>query len=129
MHRRFTAVAGHMSPNHRLKVHLTRSTSIQLLRGLHVSAASRDRSFTNLLAGDTPPAVQVSSISEKGIHLADGLAIPGPCMFLEGKVFLWDVPGLDMSSRIPEERWKGWNRDRFLILETVTPRPGEFVLF
>jgi NADH dehydrogenase [ubiquinone] 1 alpha subcomplex assembly factor 3 len=69
--------------------------------------------------------VQVLSISDGGIQLADGLIISGPCIFLEGKVFLWDVPGLDLSSRTVEERWKGWNEKIFDIFEVVTPRPGK----
>jgi len=78
-----------------------------------------------LLAGDTPPAVQVQSISDNGIQLADGLIMTGPCIFLEGKVFLWDVPSLDLSSRTTEERWKDWNEKRFELFEVVTPRPGK----
>ncbi|KAF9527966.1 NADH dehydrogenase 1 alpha subcomplex assembly factor 3 [Crepidotus variabilis] len=104
------------------------SQSIQFLRALHATAATRDRSFTNLLADDTPPAVQVSSISEQGIHLIDGLMIPGPCMFLEGKVFLWDVPSLDMSSRVSDERWLGWSDEKFELLDAVTPRPEMLIL-
>ena len=92
----------------------------------HSSSVWRDRSFTNFLADDTPPAVQVESISDNGIQLADGLIIPGPCIFLEGKVFLWDAPNLDISSRTAEERWKDWNEKRFYLFEVVTPRPGKW---
>jgi len=105
--------------------------SNRLARGrqLHSSCVWRDRSFANFLADDTPPAVQVVSISDNGIQLADGLIIPGPCIFLEGKVFLWDVPNLDLSSRTAEERWKDWNEKRFHLFEVVTPRPGKWTCF
>ena len=97
-------------------------------RTLHTTFVLRDRSFTNLLADDIPPAVQVASISESGIQLADGLVIPGACMFLEGKVFLWDVPRIDLQSRVTAERWRGWNEERFEILDAVTPKPGQFLV-
>ena len=93
-------------------------------QNFHTSRVVRDSSFTNLLADDNPPAVQVSSISEAGIQLADGLVLPGACVFLEGKVFLWDVPESTVASKIREERWKGWRTDRFQLFEVVTPRPG-----
>lgn len=103
----------------------TPSSRLGQLRHLHSSFVCRDRSFTNFLANDSPPAVQVESISDNGIQLADGLIIPGPCIFLEGKVFLWDVPGLDLSSRTAEEKWKNWDEKRFDLFEVVTPRPGK----
>lgn len=90
-----------------------------------MTCVARDRSFTNLLADDNPPPVQVSSISDAGIQLADGLVLPGACIFLEGKVFLWDVPQTDLKSKVLAERWKGWGGDLFQILEVVTPRPGQ----
>ncbi|KAH9482196.1 NADH dehydrogenase [ubiquinone] 1 alpha subcomplex assembly factor 3 [Psilocybe cubensis] len=98
-------------------------------RGLHSTRAVRDSSFTNLLADDgNPPPVQVSSISDAGIQLADGLILPGACMFLEGKVFLWDVPNTDLKSKITAERWNGWNGELFQILEVVTPKPEMLLL-
>lgn len=99
------------------------------VRQLHSSNTCRDRSFTNLLADDSPPAVQVESISDNGIHLTDGLVINGPCIFLEGRVFLWDVPSPDPSSRTIEERWELWNDKRFELFEVVTPRPGKRFIF
>ncbi|KAF9554530.1 hypothetical protein CPC08DRAFT_712809 [Agrocybe pediades] len=97
-------------------------------RSLHTTRVARDRSFTNLLADDDPPPVQVSSISDAGIQLADGLMIPGPSIFLEGKVFLWDVPHPDLKSRKAEERWQGWTPERFEIFEAVAPRPEMLIL-
>jgi hypothetical protein len=85
-------------------------------RAIHVSAVRNDRSFTNMLADDNPPAVQVNSITDEGIQLADGLLLPSACIFLEGKVFLWDVP---------KELWEGWGKEHFEIFETVVPKPGK----
>jgi len=101
------------------------SLTLSAKRNIQTTAIRRDSSFTNLLADDTPPAVQVSSISNDGIHLADGLLIPGACIFLEGKVFLWDVPDTgSLSSRIASERWKDWAEERFELFDAVLPRPG-----
>ncbi|KDR84270.1 hypothetical protein GALMADRAFT_236977 [Galerina marginata CBS 339.88] len=97
-------------------------------RNLHATCVTRDRSFTNLLADDNPPAVQVSSISDVGIQLADGLVIPGACVFLEGKVFLWDVPGINAKAKVKEERWPDWVEDNFQLLDMVTPRPEILLL-
>ncbi|KAF8076805.1 NADH dehydrogenase 1 alpha subcomplex assembly factor 3 [Lyophyllum atratum] len=88
-------------------------------RRIHVSAIRRDSSFTNILADDNPPAVQVKSITNQGIQLMDGLLIPSSCIFLEGKVFLWDVPST---------LWVGWEKEHFEIFETVVPKP-EILLF
>src|ERR1700691_6174574 len=83
-------------------------------RTFHTVPTQRS-SFTNMLASDNPPPVQVSSITPSGILLADGLIIPSACIFLEGKVFLWDVP---------EKLWEGWTKDHFEIFEAVVPKSG-----
>lgn len=70
-----------------------------------------------MLAGDVPPPVQVSSITSAGIQLADGLILPSACIFLDGKVFLWNVPS---------NLWDGWGREHLSIFETVVPKPGAF---
>ncbi|KAF9057546.1 NADH dehydrogenase 1 alpha subcomplex assembly factor 3 [Panaeolus papilionaceus] len=108
---------------------VNRST-VHRLRGFHQTSQRNDRSFTNLLADDSPPAVQVSSISEEGIRLADGLLIPGACLFLEGKVYLWDVPELKTitSGVSRDEQWKGWNQEKFQLLDVVAPRPEILIL-
>ena len=80
-------------------------------RRIHASSSLRNSSFTNILADENPPPVQVKSITNQGINLADGLMIPSACIFLEGKVFLWDV-----STTL--------TKDHFEIFETVIPRPG-----
>ena len=85
-------------------------------RGIHASPARHDSSFTNILADENPPAVQVKSITTEGIQLVDGLLIPSACIFLEGQVFLWDVPN---------KLWDGWGQEHLEIFETVLPKPGE----
>ena len=87
-------------------------------RPFHSVQVLRRSTFTNLLASDNPPPVQVSSITPSGILLADGLIIPSACIFLEGKVFLWDVP---------ENIWEGWTKDHFEIFEAVVPKPGRYI--
>ena len=89
-------------------------------RTFHQARVARDTgtptAFTNLLASDSPPPVQVSSITPSGILLADGLILPSACIFLEGKVFLWDVP---------KKLWDSWTEEHFEIFEVVVPKPGE----
>jgi NADH dehydrogenase [ubiquinone] 1 alpha subcomplex assembly factor 3 len=50
-----------------------------------------------------------------GMQLQDGLLLPGACIFLEGKVFLWDIPH-DVTK---------WTKERFEVFETVVPKPGK----
>ena len=99
-------------------------TSLSVGRNLHTTIIRRDRSFTNLLADDNPPLVQVSSLSENGIRLADGLLIPGACIFLEGKVYLWDTPEPYTNLRTTQEIWRAWAEEHFQIFDVVIPRPG-----
>ena len=62
------------------------------------------------------PAVQVKTITQNGIQLADGLILQAACIFLNGKVFLWNVP---------EKTWDGWKPEHFEVFDTVVPKPGE----
>ncbi|RDB20158.1 NADH dehydrogenase [ubiquinone] 1 alpha subcomplex assembly factor 3 [Hypsizygus marmoreus] len=89
------------------------------LRRMHATPTRRDRSFTNILADDNPPPVQVKSITNTGIQLLDGLVIPSACIFLQGKVFLWDVPST---------LWAGWTKEHFEIFETIIPKPEILLL-
>jgi NADH dehydrogenase [ubiquinone] 1 alpha subcomplex assembly factor 3 len=88
-------------------------------RALHASPArwrdDRWQQLTNILADENPPAVQVKAMSDAGIELADGVLIPGACIFLDGKVFLWDVP---------PTLWQGWSVDRLEMFDVVVPKPG-----
>ncbi|KJA29588.1 hypothetical protein HYPSUDRAFT_222987 [Hypholoma sublateritium FD-334 SS-4] len=108
--------------------HRVPQTIPKFCRALHTTPTLRDRSFTNLLADDNPPAVQVSSISSAGIQLVDGLLLPGSCIFLEGKVFLWDVPATNAGSKVKEERWRKWDKALFEVFEVVNPRPEILLL-
>lgn len=74
-----------------------------------------------MLASDIAPPVQVSNVSEKGIQLVDGLLLPSACVFLEGQVFLWDVPSVPSG-------WAEWSKKHFELFETVVPRP-ELLVF
>jgi len=91
------------------------SYSINLLRGIRTSLVRRDRSFTNLLADEIPPPVQISSVTENGIMLEDGLLLYSSCILHDGSVFLWDVP---------QKLWEGWKTERFEFFESIIPRPG-----
>ena len=91
-------------------------------RAFSSTALRRDNSrtpthFTNILADGIPPPVQVTSITPSGILLGTGLILPSACIFLEGKVYLWDVP---------QNLWNGWGKEHFEVFETVVPKPGEF---
>jgi NADH dehydrogenase [ubiquinone] 1 alpha subcomplex assembly factor 3 len=89
--------------------------------------------LSNILASDIPPPVVVQSVStEEGIKLADGLVLKGPAIFLEGKVFLWDVPSLSSAggskATTGTQSWSGWNEKYFEIFEVVVPRPEILLL-
>ena len=70
----------------------------------------------NILGGGPAPPVQVRGITKSGIELADGLILPSSCIFLDGNVFLWDVPN---------SLWNEWGKENFEIFEVVVPKPGE----
>jgi len=87
------------------------------LRALHTSAILRNQKWsqlTNILAGEIPPPVQVKSISAAGLLLQDGRLLPSACIFLEGEVLLWDVPGT---------LWDGWDESKFEVFDVVVPKP------
>ncbi|KAF8889895.1 DUF498-domain-containing protein [Infundibulicybe gibba] len=107
--------------HHLLQAALRRGLAHRSTRSIHTTNALRDRSFTNILADDTPPPVQVNSITSAGIQLADGLLLPSPCVFLEGKVFLWDIPSAHQDT---------WDvrKEHFELFEVVIPRPEILLL-
>ncbi|KAI6024478.1 DUF498-domain-containing protein [Pisolithus marmoratus] len=86
----------------------------------------RPTTLTNILASDIPPPVQVLSVSKTGIKLADGLVLSGPVIFLDGKVFLWDVPNGGFRSGV--EMWAGWTNEHWSLFEVVVPKP-EILVF
>jgi hypothetical protein len=86
-------------------------------RQFHTRTALRyPAGLENILGGGPAPPVQVKSIGEEGIQLADGLVIPSACIFLDGQVFLWNVPS---------KPWKDWTKEHFRIFDVVVPKPGE----
>ncbi|KZP21549.1 DUF498-domain-containing protein [Athelia psychrophila] len=104
---------------HRPLVHpIRRAFSTTILR---CDASRTPTHFTNILADGIPPPVQVTSITPTGILLADGLILPGACIFLEGKVFLWDVPEAGGN-------WNGWTKEHFEVFEAVVPKPEILLL-
>ncbi|KAJ7248485.1 DUF498-domain-containing protein [Mycena rebaudengoi] len=97
---------------------LSRNTCIR--RSLHTTSRLRNgpTALTNMLASDTPPAVQVASVSEEGILLEDGLLLPAACIFLDGKVFLWDVP----------ESVTNWSREHLAMFDMTVLKPEILIL-
>ncbi|KAJ7228163.1 DUF498-domain-containing protein [Mycena pura] len=99
----------------------TRSLSLTApTRFLHTSFRPQNShtSLTNILASDTPLAVQIASVTEEGILLEDGLLLPAACILLDGKVFLWDVP----------DKTTQWGREHLAMFEVVVPRPEILIL-
>jgi len=105
---------------------LSMETPTSSSRAFHATPHTSNSSFTNLLADvDNPPPVQVSSISDQeGIRLVDGLILPAACIFLEGQVYLWDVPLLKTGNKPNEVQWQGWTKDHFELFDIVVPKPG-----
>ncbi|CAE6427772.1 unnamed protein product [Rhizoctonia solani] len=97
------------------------SASFQGTRFLHTTTLRRNSALTNILGDGPAPAVQVKSAGETGIELADGLILPGACIFLAGRVFLWDVP-------TPNDRWSNWKLEHFEIFDVIVPKPELLLL-
>jgi hypothetical protein len=57
---------------------------------------------------------QVGSLTPTGIHLQDGLLLPSACIFLDGTVFLWDLPATVTA----------WAREHLWLFEAVVSGPG-----
>ncbi|KAH7916790.1 hypothetical protein BJ138DRAFT_1131771 [Hygrophoropsis aurantiaca] len=113
---------GHSKDESKVEEVVTRVEEPTLRRSFHAAPAIRtDRptTLTNMLAGDVPPAVQVNSVDSEGIKLADGLILPSASIFLDGKVFLWNVP---------TTLWAGWGKEHFGIFETAVPKPEILVV-
>jgi len=66
--------------------------------------------------------MSVRTITPTGaIELVDGLVIPSACIFLNGRVFLWDVSSENSSL--------SWNdKERYKIFEVVVPKPEILLL-
>ena len=72
--------------------------------------------LNNILEGGPTPPVQVRGVTPAGIELEDGLILPSACVFLDGNVFLWNVP---------QTLWSNWGKEHFSLFEVVVPKPGE----
>ena len=72
--------------------------------------------LNNILEGGPTPPVQVRGVTPAGIELEDGLILPAACVFLDGNVFLWNVP---------QTLWSNWGKEHFSLFEVVVPKPGE----
>jgi NADH dehydrogenase [ubiquinone] 1 alpha subcomplex assembly factor 3 len=75
--------------------------------------------FTNILAGANVLTTQVKTVTPEGVHLEDGRIIRGPCIFLEGKVLLWNVPQSQDKGI-----WEGWTEEHFKLFDVTVPKPG-----
>lgn len=98
-----------------------RTALLRRIRPMHTTAIHRNTptALSNMLSSGPAPPVQVKRISPAGIELVDGLILPSACIFLEGNVFLWDVPPALSSD---------WSTDKFQLFEVVVPKPGRRVL-
>jgi len=76
------------------------------------------------LSGGPAPAVQVRQVTSAGIELADGLVLPGPSIFLDGNVFLWNTP----THPAGDAKWTGWSKVHFEVFEVVVPKPEILIL-
>jgi hypothetical protein len=100
----------------RMAMLFTNALKRSTVQQFHTRAALRyPAGLENILGGGPAPPVQVKSIGEQGIQLADGLVIPSACIFLDGQVFLWNVP---------PKPWKDWTKEHFRIFDAVVPKPG-----
>ncbi|KAG8929731.1 hypothetical protein FRC02_005120 [Tulasnella sp. 418] len=98
----------------------------QYLRSPRVKLETNQRfssTLTNILDDVPAPPIQVRRMTEDGIELMDGLLLPSSCIFLNGRVFLWEVPDM-----IKDGRWNEWNKDMFEIFDVIIPKPEILLL-
>ncbi|EJD01606.1 DUF498-domain-containing protein [Fomitiporia mediterranea MF3/22] len=81
--------------------------------------SSEPTKIHNILGDGPAPPVQVRGMTAAGIELADGLILPSSCIFLDGNVFLWNVPST---------LWNGWSKEQFEMFEVVVPKPEILIL-
>ncbi|GJJ07154.1 hypothetical protein Clacol_001354 [Clathrus columnatus] len=92
----------------------------QQQRTIHATC-QRSSNLTNIINDVPYSSLRVHTITSAGhIELSSGMVLTGPCLFLGGKVFLWDVP--------PVKLWDGWNKEMFQIFDVVVPKP-QILLF
>lgn len=86
-------------------------------RLMQTSAITRSpTALNNILSGGPVANVLVKKMSSQGIELDGGLILTAACIFLNGKVFLWDVP---------TSLWNGWSSSHLEVFEAVVPKPGK----
>lgn len=84
--------------------------------------------LSNILEDESLP-IRISNVSSSEIKLADGLVIPSPCIFLNGRVFLWKPPHIDPFKAMPNGKgWESWTNEIWTLFELVVPRPGMSLL-
>jgi len=76
------------------------------------------------MADPARPRLQVAKLNDQGLHLSDGLIIPGGVIFVDDRAFLWDVDPVGIEKDSGRGIWGEWGVERFKIFETVLPRPG-----
>jgi hypothetical protein len=81
------------------------------------------------MADPARPRLQVNKLNDQGFHLSDGLIIPGGVIFVDDRAFLWDVDPIGVEKETGRGVWRGWDKERFRIFETVMPRPGRYFTF
>lgn len=91
------------------------------------SSASRlkDSGLTNLFDDTARPRVAVTKLNDQGFVLSDGLIVPGGVIFVDNRIFLWDVDPPKVDNLTGRGIWDDWKEDRLSVFETVLPRPGE----
>lgn len=81
--------------------------------------------MTNLFDDTARPRVAVTKLNDQGFHLSDGLIVPGGVIFVDNRIFLWDVDPPKVDKLTGRGMWDEWKEDRLSVFETVLPRPGE----
>jgi hypothetical protein len=97
-------------------------------------SSSQSRAFSstpraqlqNLFEAPETPALAITKLDSRGFLLSDGLLVNGGVVFADGRALLWDVdPPRGDGSQGLAAAWEGWSPERFKVLETLVPRPGE----
>jgi NADH dehydrogenase [ubiquinone] 1 alpha subcomplex assembly factor 3 len=78
---------------------------------------------------DQRQPLAITKFTTRGFHLSDNLVVPGGLMLVDGTPLLWDVdPPKLIKGGTVEDAWKGWDGDRFKVLEMIVPRPGSLTI-
>ncbi|KAG8906863.1 hypothetical protein FRB99_005923 [Tulasnella sp. 403] len=123
LHRRCATLAASILAARRAYPAVSTTNRVYAQRSFRTSVIAR-AGLTNLLdeIGAPAPPVQVKRMTTDGIELVDGLLLQSSCIFINGRVFLWNVP------QVKEGSWSGWTKEMFEIFDVVIPKP-EVLLF